>query len=78
MENSTLWTPCSELPDAQTTVLIANLGWSTEPVWIGFYDGTQWVSAEGMTLISPSDSGRGDAAPTHWAPMPKFTLKDCR
>ncbi len=58
------------MPDAETTVLICNEGWPSEPVWMGFYDGEHWISAEGMSLKAAADSGAVDAAPTHWMDLP--------
>jgi len=47
------------LPDSDMTVLI-NTPRSSEPVWLGFFDGECWRNIEGF----PIDV-------THWAEMPE-------
>ena len=44
------WTPVAEgLPDPETTVLIEldPDGDASEPVWLGFHDGTGWLDVMG-------------------------------
>jgi len=46
----TRWRDCSrEMPDADTTVLIACPD-ENEPVWMGYWDGLAWWSVEGGTV----------------------------
>lgn len=55
-----------ELPDCGTTVLIYAL-LSDEPVWLGYYDGTDWFAIGGEMY------GNEDEIPERvmaWAPMP--------
>jgi len=49
------------LPDSETTVLVYSPE-SDEPVWLGYYDGDSWDSAEGMPYGTPV---------TAWAKMPE-------
>ncbi len=66
------WTACEdEMPDSETTVLIANNNWPSDPVWFGFHDGEIWRAADAMPLASAADSGESDAAPTHWMQLPE-------
>lgn len=54
------WLPVTQhLPDADRTVMIYAPE-ASEPVWLGYYDGEQWVAVDGMPVI-----------PTHWCEMPK-------
>lgn len=47
------------LPDSDTTVMIyAPAG--DPPVWIGYHDGTQWLTADAWTTPV-----------THWAEIPR-------
>lgn len=50
------------MPDADETVIIATptLG---DPVWLGYYDGTSWITVEGYPLA--------DGVVEFWAPMPR-------
>ena len=50
------------LPDVDTTVLVYAPE-DADPVWLGYYDGDSWDSAEGM----PYRAG----AVTAWAAMPE-------
>jgi hypothetical protein len=44
------WSPVSEsLPDSDTTVMIF-VPADSEPVWLGFHDGTHWRSIDNMRL----------------------------
>lgn len=38
------WVSAEHLPDVDETVLVTLLG-DDEPVWLGFFDGTDWVDA---------------------------------
>lgn len=49
------------LPDADATVLLHINGPEEAYVWAGYYDGQQWISAEGVPL--------GQLV-THWANFP--------
>ncbi len=72
-----IFTRCAdELPTTDVTVLIANAAWRCDQVYVGYHDGKMWYDGEGMSLLSPADSGRGDAAPTHWAHMPALREKE--
>lgn len=54
------WTPVStSLPDADTTALLRIVGPTETYVWVGHYDGEQWMTAEGSPL--------GASAVTDWA-----------
>lgn len=46
-------------PDADTTVLMCDFGGS-EPVWLGYTDGSDWWDVAGERV----------AMPTHWASVP--------
>ena len=55
------WISCADdhLPDADTSVLIRMLD-SDERVWIGYWNGYDWITAEGFV------AGRV----SHWADIP--------
>ena len=55
-----------ELPDAETTVLVYAPG-ADEPVWLGYYDGDDWLTVDHRIYGEPEDV---DALVTAWAPMP--------
>lgn len=46
------------LPDSDQTVLIACIS-GTEPVWLGYHNGEEWLTVEGESV-----------SVTHWADMP--------
>lgn len=48
------------MPDSDETVLVFHED-APDPVWLAYYDGTRWVSVDGMPL---------EDAVTHWAQMP--------
>lgn len=50
------------LPDVDETVHICMPG-DDEPVWLGYFDGTTWITAEGFPIA--------DGLVTYWAPMLK-------
>lgn len=53
------WMPAAaELPDSYTTVLITCVD-SDEPVWLGYHDGTEWLTIEGQSVKV-----------IHWAELP--------
>lgn len=55
-----VWIDAStELPDAETTVLVCIRG-ASEPVWLGYYNGDEWKDVEGMVIDV-----------THWAEIPE-------
>ena len=57
---TTTWIPVADqLPDDDSSVLIALNGESGEPVWIGYHDADGWHSSEGMPV-----------AVTHWQDIP--------
>lgn len=49
----------TNLPDADTTVLVATKG-CAEPVWLGYYGDGEWFDTDAMRIEV-----------THWAPMPQ-------
>jgi hypothetical protein len=51
-----------QLPDADETVLVV-IPTHDDPVWLGYYDGTTWITVEGLPLT--------DNAVTCWAHMPR-------
>lgn len=55
------WTPATTLPDSDETVLIAIDG-ESEPIWIGYHDGEQWLLADGAEIVGTV---------THWARFPE-------
>lgn len=56
------WLNASEQrPDADETVLIA-IPTHDDPIWLGYFDGTTWITAEGLPL--------SDHTVTAWAHMP--------
>jgi hypothetical protein len=56
-----------QLPDVETTVLAYAPG-CDEPVWLGYYDGVDWLTVDAMLY---SEQDEIDADVTHWAAMPK-------
>lgn len=54
--------PADRLPDADETVMIVTPT-HDDPVWLGYYDGTTWITVEGLPLA--------DHAVTAWTPMPR-------
>lgn len=57
-----VWTAVEKaLPDADITSLLRINGEDEVYVWAGYYDGEQWISAEGLPL--------GQSV-THWADFP--------
>lgn len=57
------WVPVSKaVPDADETALLHIVGPTETYVWVGYYDGERWVSAEGVPL--------GGDVVTHWAEFP--------
>lgn len=64
MREEIQWVPVGErLPTSDETVLICAKD-TSEPVWIGFYDGSP-----GWAGWWEVDGSRAEV--THWAPMPK-------
>lgn len=62
------WTPVStSLPAADTTALLRIVGPTETYVWVGHYDGEQWMTAEGSPL--------GASAVTDWADFPCGPVK---
>lgn len=56
---SITWIPVSQqLPDSDVTMLLYCES-ATEPVWLGYYDGTGWHTAEGDKIN-----------PSHYASLP--------
>lgn len=55
------WQPIAVLPDADMTVMVHHPDWP-EPVWIGYFDGEQWLWVDG---------GLCDPPPTHWMHFPE-------
>lgn len=47
-----------KLPDDSTTVIVATPD-DPDPVWLGYYEGGRWYSAEGCEVYV-----------THWCEMP--------
>jgi hypothetical protein len=69
------WIPVSkELPDADTTVLIANSAWG-DPVSFGYFDGEDWFTYDEIMLDGFSEeancNGPEFGPPTHWKDLPK-------
>ena len=56
---SILWRAYDDLPDSDTTVLVAAAG-GIEPVWLGYFNGEKWVTIEGYEITV-----------THWADLPQ-------
>lgn len=56
------WVSAEHLPDVDETVLVTLLG-DDEPVWLGFFDGTDWVDA--------TTGGGFMGNVTAWAAMPR-------
>lgn len=56
------WHEASDLPDADTTVLVHCLA-GDEPVWVGYFDGETWRSTDGDDLE--------DSVVLHWAHLPE-------
>lgn len=56
------WVSAEHLPDVDETVLVTLLG-DDEPVWLGFFDGTDWVDA--------TTGGAFMGNVTAWAAMPR-------
>jgi hypothetical protein len=55
-----------KLPDDETMVIV-HAPAADEPVWLGFYDGCYWFSADGPEYGNEEEI----AAPvTHWADLP--------
>lgn len=53
------WIPAGErLPDAEMSVMVATTS-DTVPVWLGWYDGEQWLDSEAVPI-----------SVTHWAEIP--------
>jgi hypothetical protein len=52
------WMPAAELPDSDSIVLITCTD-GDDPVWLGYYDGTEWLTVEGAAVKV-----------SHWAEMP--------
>lgn len=59
---SLTWTPISEPPDDETTVLVCNMDWEGDSVSMGFIDAGQWRVGESLVFDPP---------PTHWADLPE-------
>jgi hypothetical protein len=65
----THWTAVADaLPDSDTTVLVANPEWMSDPVGLGYHDGEVWRDQDG---IAWNNVDPDDAAPTHWADLPE-------
>lgn len=66
---SSHWTACTdEMPDADLTVLIgtnsdAPCTWDCGGVWLGWWDGEDWMEVGGSTI--PKEQW-----PTHWQDLP--------
>ena len=56
------WVSAEHQPDVDETVLVTLLG-DDEPVWLGFFDGTDWVDA--------TTGGAFMGNVTAWAAMPR-------
>lgn len=56
-----VWCATDHLPDVDETVMVTLQG-DDEPVWLGFFDGTDWVNA------TTGGSFYGEVIA--WAPMP--------
>lgn len=54
--------PADCMPDADETVLIFTPR-GDDPVWLGYYDGTTWITVEGFPMA--------DNEVTFWSPMPR-------
>ena len=54
--------PADCMPDADETVLIFSTH-SDEPVWLGYYDGTTWITVEGFPMAYNEVA--------YWSPMPR-------
>lgn len=55
------WIPVEEsLPDSDLTVMTFSPVGSDEPVWLGYWDGEFWYSAEGFRIFV-----------THWMEFPE-------
>ncbi|MEY5101112.1 MAG: hypothetical protein RJA36_3831 [Pseudomonadota bacterium] len=54
------WQLLPKLPDADTTVLVF-IPADNDPVWIGFFDGAEWLNVEGQAFKHPV---------TAWADFP--------
>lgn len=50
------------LPESDVTVIVHTPEEPTEPVWIGYHDGTAWFSTDNLQFI---------ATVTHWMPFPE-------
>jgi hypothetical protein len=59
------WFPVDsgQLPDAELTVLVETKG-CAEPVWLGYFDGTDWLDIEGtpITVVSWAEMPKGGGA----------------
>lgn len=51
-----------QLPDADETVLVV-IPTHDDHVWLGYYDGTTWITVEGLPLT--------DNAVTFWTHIPR-------
>jgi hypothetical protein len=63
-----------ELPDVDTTVLVHAPG-SDEPVWLGYFDGEDWLEIGGAMYSNEEELA--DCV-TAWAPIPTGPSKEPR
>ncbi len=55
------WIPVQEcLPDSDLTVITFSPTGCDDPVWLGYWDGEYWFSAEGFRIVV-----------THWMDLPE-------
>ena len=65
------WLPVTDaMPDDDTTVLVYAPK-SDEPVWLGYFDGADWVTVDG----TPYDEDDG-SVPIAWAPLPQGPARE--
>lgn len=50
---SLTWHPAAEKPDSDVTVLLHVPTSDSEPVWPGYWDGRDWLYAEGARVGRP-------------------------